>query len=641
MPRLRTPADLAGVKLEALYERQTKPVWIAVCTGTGCCAYGAKDLADGFEKEIAKRGIGGLVGLRRTGCHGFCERGPMVVIEPKGICYLHAELKDVPQIMDRSVLGDEAIERLLYLDEETGKRVRQAGDIPFYKHQHRILLANNVLIDATSILDYIAVGGYEALAKALARMSPEGVLREVKEANLRGRGGAGFPAAVKWESTRKASGAPKYVIVNGDEGDPGAYMDRSLLEGNPHSVIEGLILGAYAMGAAEGYIYVRQEYPLAHKHAQRAIDQAREYGLLGENILGSKFSFDVKIHRGAGAFVSGESTALMNAIEGHVGEPRPKYIHTSEKGLFGKPTCLNNVETWANVPFIVNRGAGWFRGMGTEGSKGTKIFSLVGKVKNSGLVEVPMGIALRDIVFKIGGGVPKGKKFKGVQTGGPSGGVLPESLLDLPVDFDELDKVGSMMGSGGMIVMDEDTCMVDTARYYVNFLAHESCGKCVPCREGLRQMLAILNRITAGQGREGDIELLEELAEVMELASLCALGRSASNPVRSTIRYFRAEYESHIREKRCPAGACPALIQYEIDQEKCSHPPCGACARACAVDAIQKVDGGSYLIVQEKCIKCGACYTACPDRFAAVHKAPAAAAVWQVAAPLVQLGIRA
>jgi NADH-quinone oxidoreductase subunit F len=331
----------------------------------------------------------------------------------------------------------------------------------------------------------------------------------------------------------------------------------------------------------------------------------------------------------------------MNAIEGHVGEPRPKYIHTSEKGLFGKPTCLNNVETWANVPFIVNQGAAWFRGMGTEASKGTKIFSLVGKVKNSGLVEVPMGIALRDIVFKIGGGVPKGKKFKGVQTGGPSGGVLPESLLDLPVDFDELDKVGSMMGSGGMIVMDEDTCMVDTARYYVNFLAHESCGKCVPCREGLRQMLAILNRITAGQGREGDIELLEELAEVMELASLCALGRSASNPVRSTIRYFRAEYESHIREKRCPAGACPALIQYEIDQEKCSHPPCGACARACAVDAIQKVDGGSYLIVQEKCIKCGACYTACPDRFAAVHKAPAAAAVWQVAAPLVQLGIRA
>jgi NADP-reducing hydrogenase subunit HndC len=636
MPRLNKPADLEDLKLKVLYERQAKPAWINVCAGTGCCAYGAESLAGGFEQEIQKRGLGNMIGVRRTGCHGFCERGPLVVIQPKEICYLRAQVKDVPEIIDKTVLGDKLIDRLLYVDEQTGKRIAHAADIPFYKHQQRIVLANNVLIDSTSILDYIAVGGYEALVKALTRMTPVAIIDEVKKANLRGRGGGGFPAGTKWESTRKAEGTPKYVIVNGDEGDPGAYMDRSVLEGNPHSVLEGLIIGGYAIGASEGYIYVRAEYPLAYKHALRAVEQAREYGLLGKNIFGTNFSFDVKIHRGAGAFVSGESTALMNAIEGHVGEPRPKYIHTSEKGLFGKPSCLNNVETWANVPFIINRGSAWYRTMGTEGSKGTKIFSLVGKVKNSGLVEVPMGVTLRDIIFKIGGGVPKGKKFKGVQTGGPSGGVLPESLLDLPVDFDELDKAGSMMGSGGMIVMDEDTCMVDTARYYVNFLAHESCGKCVPCREGLRQMLRILDRIVAGEGREGDIELLEELSGFMEMASLCALGRTASFPVRSTIRYFRHEYEAHIREKRCPAHACQALIQYEIDQEKCSHPPCGACSRACATEAVQKMDNGSYVIVQENCIKCGACYTACPDRFGAVHKVDVKPGAWQFPKPPVK-----
>ncbi|MFB3779009.1 MAG: NADH-ubiquinone oxidoreductase-F iron-sulfur binding region domain-containing protein [Bryobacteraceae bacterium] len=641
MPRLNKAADLAALKLEVMYERQAKPVWVTVCTGTGCCAYGAEALADSFEKEIEKRGLGGLVGLRRTGCHGFCERGPMVVIQPQDVCYQRAQIKDVPEILDETVVGKKVIDRLLYVDEQTGKRVTRSADIPFYKHQQRVLLANNILIDATNVRDYVAVGGYEALAKALTKMTPEAVLGEVKEAGLRGRGGAGFQAAVKWETTRRAEGAPKYVIVNGDEGDPGAYMDRSLLEGNPHSVLEGLIIGAYAIGASEGYIYVRQEYPLAHKHAQNAIEQARELGLLGKNILGSGFSFDVKIHRGAGAFVSGESSALMSAIEGKVGEPRPKYIHTSEKGLWSKPTCLNNVETWANVPFIISRGAKWFRSLGTEGSPGTKIFSLVGKVQNSGLVEVPMGMSLRDIIFKIGGGLPKGKKFKAVQTGGPSGGVLPEALLDLPVDFDELDKAGSMMGSGGMIVMDEETCMVDTARYYVNFLAHESCGKCVPCREGLRQMLAILDRITAGQGREGDLELLEELSEVMEMASLCALGRTAPFPVRSTIKYFRKEYEAHIREKRCPANSCTALIQYEIDQTKCSHPPCGACARACPVEAIQKADGGNYLIIQAKCSKCGACLTACPDRFSAIHKVPAKPAVYQVPVQPPQAEVRA
>jgi NADH-quinone oxidoreductase subunit F len=622
MSKLKIAADLESLRKNVIAQRETKSKWVTVCTGTGCCAYGAEALADGFEEEIKKLGLSVTVGIRRTGCHGFCERGPLVVIESKGhTCYVGAQLKDVPLIVEKTVVGDEAVERLLYLDGETGKRASNVEDIPFYKHQTRILLKNNSLIDASNILDYIAVGGYSALAKALTGMSPVDVLNEVKEANLRGRGGAGFPAGVKWESARKALDSTKYVIVNADEGDPGAYMDRSLLEGNPHSVLEGLILGAYAIGASQGFIYVRQEYPMAHKHAQKAIDQAREYGLLGKHIFGSSFSFDVKIHRGAGAFVSGESTALINAIEGHVGEPRPKYIHTTEKGLWGKPTCLNNVETWANVPFIINRGAEWFRTMGTESSKGTKIFSLVGKVNNTGLVEVPMGMSLRDIIFKIGGGLPEGKKFKAVQTGGPSGGVLPESMLDTPVGFDELTKVGSMMGSGGMIVMDQDTCMVDTARYYINFLAHESCGKCIPCREGLRQMLNILNRITAGEGREGDLDLLEELSEFMEMASLCALGQTASNPVRSTIRYFRDEFEAHIREKRCPAGVCTALIAYEIDPVKCTA--CGACAKSCAVGAIEKVDSKTYRVDQEKCIKCGSCYSTCPDKWGALVKVPA------------------
>jgi NADH:ubiquinone oxidoreductase subunit F (NADH-binding)/(2Fe-2S) ferredoxin/NAD-dependent dihydropyrimidine dehydrogenase PreA subunit len=621
MPRLKKPADLKKLKKEAIALRNSKKTWLAVCAGTGCRAYGAEPLADTFEEEIEKRGLGDTVGVRRTGCHGFCERGPLVVIQPEDTCYLGTKPKNVPDIIDKLTTGEGNVEKLLYLHEKGGKRLGKLNEIPFYKHQKRILLENNVLIDPSSIFDYIAVGGYSALAKVLSGMEPEAVLKEVTDANLRGRGGGGFPAGWKWETTRDAPGEPKYVIVNADEGDPGAYMDRSILEGNPHSVLEGLIIGAYTIGASQGFIYVRQEYPLARKHAERALEQAREYGFLGKNILGSDFSFDVIIHRGAGAFVSGESSALMCAIEGHVGEPRPKYIHTSEKGLWGKPSCLNNVETWANVPHIINHGAEWFGKMGTEKSKGTKIFSLVGKVNNTGLVEVPMGITLRDIIFKIGGGVPKGKKFKAVQTGGPSGGVIPESLLDLPVDFDELTKVGSMMGSGGMIVMDENTCMVDTARYYTNFLAHESCGKCVPCREGLRQTLEILNRIAAGQGKEGDLELLEELGEFMEDASLCALGQSASFPVRSTLKYFREEYEVHIREQRCPAGVCTDLIAYDIDQEKCTA--CGACYRNCPVEAVNKSKDKVFTIIQEKCIKCGACYTACPDKFDAVVKVPA------------------
>jgi NADH:ubiquinone oxidoreductase subunit F (NADH-binding)/NAD-dependent dihydropyrimidine dehydrogenase PreA subunit/(2Fe-2S) ferredoxin len=621
MSRLNNPADLNKLKEEIVAQRNAKQTWLAVCAGTGCRAYGAEQVAQALEDEIAKRGLADKVGVRQTGCHGFCERGPLIVIQPSEICYVGTQTKNIPAIIDELSSGKGAVDKLLYLDEESGKRLTHLDEIPFYKYQKRILLANNVLIDPSNILDYIALGGYSALAKALSGMTAEAVLNEVKTANLRGRGGGGFPAGRKWETTRNAHGEPKYVIVNADEGDPGAYMDRSILEGNPHSVLEGLILGAYAIGSTEGFIYVRQEYPLARKHAQEALEQAREYGLLGKNILGSNFSFDVKIHRGAGAFVSGESSALMSAIEGHVGEPRPKYIHTSEKGIWGKPSCLNNVETWANVPHIINKGAEWFRSMGTEGSKGTKIFSLVGKVRNTGLVEVPMGITLRDIIFKIGGGVPKGKKFKAVQTGGPSGGVIPESLLDLPVDFDELTKVGSMMGSGGMIVMDENTCMVDTARYYTNFLAHESCGKCVPCREGLRQMLNILNNITSGSGEEGDLQLLEELSEFMEAASLCALGQSAPFPVKSTLKYFRDEYLEHIQDKRCRAGVCAALIAYEIDQAKCEK--CGACLRNCPVGAIHKSEDKVHTVIQEKCIKCGACYTACPEKFAAVTKVPA------------------
>jgi NADH:ubiquinone oxidoreductase subunit F (NADH-binding)/(2Fe-2S) ferredoxin/NAD-dependent dihydropyrimidine dehydrogenase PreA subunit len=620
MSRLETPADLNKLRETIAAQRNAKETWLAVCAGTGCRAYGAETLAASLEEEIEKRGLNTKIGVRRTGCHGFCERGPLVVIQPSDVCYLGVQPKNVPDIVDKLCSGEGTVEGLLFLDEKSNAHFAHLDDIPFYKYQKRVVLGHNVLIDASEILDYIAVGGYSALAKALSGMTAESVLNEVKAAKLRGRGGGGFPAGRKWETTRNAPGEPKYVIVNADEGDPGAYMDRSILEGNPHGVLEGLILGAYAIGASEGFIYVRQEYPLARKHAQKALEQAREYGILGKNILGSGFSFDVKIHRGAGAFVSGESSALMSAIEGHVGEPRPKYIHTSEKGLWGKPSCLNNVETWANVPHIINNGAEWFCGMGTEGSKGTKIFSLVGKVKNTGLVEVPMGISLRDIIFKIGGGILKEKKFKAVQTGGPSGGVIPESLLDLPVDFDELTKVGSMMGSGGMIVMDENTCMVDTARYYMNFLAHESCGKCVPCREGTRQMLNILNNIAAGEGKAGDLELLEELAEFMESASLCALGQSAPFPVVSTLKYFRDEYEEHIRDKRCRANVCSALIAYDIDQEKCEA--CGSCLRACPVSAVNKSETKVFTIVQEKCIKCGACYTACPEKFNAVIKVP-------------------
>lgn len=617
MTVLHSYKELEELREKIISRRNTSAVSITLCSGTGCLAYGSNDTFSAFELEIKKQGLAEKVEVRRIGCHGFCGGGPIALIQPGNICYLGVKAKEVPDIVSKTLIKNKLVERLLYKDPETGDRVVNFDEIPFYKYQKRVLLTNNGLVSPRKIEDYLAVGGYSALSKVLSGWSKDDVIKVIKDSNLRGRGGGGFPTGRKWETTRNAPGDKKYVLINADEGDPGAFMDGSLMEGNPHSVLEGLIIGGYAIGAKEGFVYVREEYPLALEKIDIAIKTAREYGLLGVNILGSGFDFDVTIHRGAGAFVSGESSALMSAVEGHVGEPRPKYIHTSEKGLWDSPSCLNNVETWANVPHIINNGSDWFNSIGTEKSKGTKIFSLVGKIHNTGLVEVPMGTPMRDIVYRIGGGIPGGKKFKAVQTGGPSGGVLPESMLDIPVDFDKLTEAGSMMGSGGMIIMDESTCMVDTARYYINFLAHESCGKCVPCREGLRQMLRILNNITRGEGKDGDIELLEELSEMMREASLCALGQSAPNPVLSTIRHFRSEYEAHIRESRCPAGVCKAMITYRIDHEKCIG--CGICMKNCPTNAIFKIeDKKLYEIRQEDCVKCGSCITVCPEKAGAV-----------------------
>ena len=622
MPRLTNPAELVALRRQLAEQRKNKRVF-AVCSGTGCVAAKSGPCAEVIEHEIAKRGRKD-VELRRTGCFGPCERGPIVVVEPEGTMYFDVKPKDCEEIVAGALdgKGDGVVERLLYLDDK-GKRCRTEAEIPFYRLQKRVLLDANTRIDPTSIDDYIARGGYSALAKALFEMDPEKVLGWVKEADLRGRGGGGFPAGWKWDTTRNAADPVKYVIVNADEGDPGAFMDRGLLEGNPHSIIEGLMIGGFAIGSHEGFVYVRLEYPMAVDNTLLALKQAREYGLLGKNILGSGFDFDVTVHRGAGAFVSGESSALMTAIEGRVGQPRPKYIHTSVSGLWDKPSNLNNVETWANVPLIIQNGVDWFRSMGTEKSKGTKVFSLVGKVKNTGLVEVPMGITLRQMIHDIGGGVLKGKKFKAVQTGGPSGGFLPESLLDLKVDFDELTANGSMMGSGGMVVMDEDSCMVDAARFYVNFLAHESCGQCIPCREGLRQMHRILNSMVAGRGQEGDVELLEELSTFMQDASLCALGTSAPNPVMSAIKHFRQEFDAHVREQRCPALCCVDLIHYNIAADRCDG--CHLCFKECPTEAISGKPKAVHVIDHSKCIKCGNCLQACPEKRSAVMKVAGAA----------------
>jgi NADH-quinone oxidoreductase subunit F len=618
MARIHSSAELEALRQDILSKRDPDKPCITLCTGSACLASGSARVAEAIETEIEKQGLRGKVGIRKTGCHGFCERGPIIIKNPEGICYFQIEPGDVAEIVAETVKEKKIVERLLYSDPDSGEKIAHEHEIPFYKNQERLVFGSNGSIDPKSIEDYLAIGGYGALTKALTGMSATEVLEEVKKSNLRGRGGGGFPAGIKWEGSRNAPGDIKYVIVNADEGDPGAYMDRSLLEGNPHAILEGLTIGAYAVGAHEGYIYVRQEYPLAVENVMLAIKQAEELGFLGDDILGSGFNFKVIVHQGAGAFVCGESTALMTALEGRVGEPRPKYIRSNIRGLWNRPSVLNNVETWANVPLIISKGADWFTQFGTEGSKGTKIFSLVGKITNTGLVEVPMGMTLRDIIYKIGGGIPNGKKFKAVQTGGPSGGCIPEELLDLEVGFDELSKAGSMMGSGGMIVMDEDTCMVDVARYFIAFLTDESCGKCVPCREGLRQMLKILTNITEGRGREGDLELLEELSETAKEAALCALGQSAPNPFLSTLRYFRDEYEAHIKEKRCPALSCKELIAYYIDPNKCQG--CGRCLRNCPAEAI---DGGKkriHIIDQDACTKCGTCFEVCPSKFGAVTK---------------------
>ncbi len=618
MARINSPEELEQFRKELLSTRDPSTPCISVCAGAGCLASGAAEVIAAFKTELETQGLTARVQIKGTGCPGFCERGPVVVIYPEEICYLQVKPEDVPEIISQTIKEKKVVERLLYVEPSTGEKTTYESDIPFYKHQKRHIIGSNIKIDPKTIDDYLFIGGYSALAKVLFGMTPEAVLEEVKKSNLRGRGGGGFPAGRKWEGSRDAPEEIKYVIVNADEGDPGAFMDRALLEGNPHSILEGLIIGAYAIGSHEGYVYVRQEYPLAVENITLAIARAEAYGFLGKDILGSGFDFTVMVHQGAGAFVCGESTALMTALEGRPGEPRPKYIRSNVKGLWDRPSVLNNVETWANVPLIINRGADWFTQFGTEGSKGTKIFSLVGKIANTGLVEVPMGITLRDIIHKIGGGIPGGKKFKAVQTGGPSGGCIPESLLDLEVGFDELSKVGSMMGSGGMIVMDEDTCMVDVARYFLNFLTDESCGKCVPCREGMRQMLKVLTNITQGKGKAGDIELLQELSEVAKDASLCALGQSAPNPFLSTLQYFRDEYEAHIQERRCPALSCKELISFYIDPLKCTA--CMICLRQCPSDAIIGAKRQVHVVVQEKCTKCGTCFDACPSRFGAVMK---------------------
>jgi len=617
MSRVNSFAELEKLRQEIKAGRDPNKACITLCSGTACSASASESVNEALERELKTQGLRGEIDIRRTGCHGFCEQGPLVVIYPEETCYIKVKPKDAAEIV-QSVKERKVVDRLLYTNPATGEKIVRESEIPFYKNQQRIIFGPNRWIDPKSIEDYLYIDGYSALSKAFAQMTPAQVLEEIKKANLRGRGGGGFPAGRKWEETKNAPGEPRYVIVNCDEGDPGAYMDRSLMEGNPHSVIEGLIIGAYAIGAHEGFVYVRQEYPLAVENLNLALKQAEEYGLLGENILGSGFDFHVKVHRGAGAFVSGESSALMSAIEGRVGEPRMKYIHTAVEGVKNKPSCLNNVETWATVPFIINKGSGWFNSIGTEGSKGTKIFSLVGKVNNTGLVEVPMGMTLRQIIYDIGGGIPKGRKFKGVQTGGPSGGVIPERYLDTPIDFDELTKVGSMMGSGGMIVMDEDTCMVDIARYFVNFCREESCGKCIPGREGLRVLSGILTGICEGRGKEEELQTLERVAEVMKDASLCALGATAANPVLTTLRYFRDEYEAHIKDKRCPAKVCKDLITYYIDPEKCQA--CMICLRNCPTGAIQGGKNLVHWIEQDKCIKCGICYQVCPERFSAVVK---------------------
>jgi len=590
-------------------ELKTYRTHVLVCAGTACVSNKSLEIRAAFEREIKRLGLEDEVQVIDTGCNGFCERGPIAVVKPDDVFYQRLTEEDIPFLVEEHFLKGRPVERLMYVPEDKEKPIPRMSDIEFFKHQRLVVLRNRGRIDPEQIDEYIAFDGYGALVKALTSMSPEEIIGEIKASGLRGRGGAGFPTGIKWELCRKAKGDVKYLICNADEGDPGAYMDRSILEADPHAVIEGMTIGAKAIGAEKGFVYVRDEYPLAVKRIRKAIEQATDYGLLGRNILDTDFSFEIEVVRGGGAFVCGEETALMASIEGKVGRPRPRPPFPAEKGLWGKPTNINNVETWANVPIIIQRGSEWYSRLGTEKSKGTKVFSLVGKINNSGLVEVPMGITLREIIYNIGGGIPGGKKFKAVQSGGPSGGCIPADLLDLPVDYEELTKAGAIMGSGGLIVMDEDTCMVDVALYFVSFLTDESCGKCTPCRVGLQRMKEMLTAITEGRGREGYLERLEEIANSIKNGSLCGLGQTAPNPVLTTLRYFRDEYEAHIRDKRCEAGVCKQLITYSIDQDKCTG--CGVCMRACSVGAISGEKKSPHIIDSALCIKCGSCKEVC------------------------------
>ncbi len=618
--RLGSPRDLANLRLEIRLRHDPSRPEIVICHGTGCVANGSPKLTQAFKDALAEAGIDAKVmpGIKKTGCQGFCSRGPLVTIKPKGLFYQQVSASDAAEIVEKTLVKGEIVERLLYKDVKTGKPLPTVDEIPFYNLQSRVVLKNIGKIDPTRIEDYIAAGGYEALARALSSMTPAQVLDEVDASGIRGRGGAGFPTGRKWRgaiAARDKKGGPVYVVVNGDEGDPGAFMDRTVMEGDPHAVLEGLILGAFALGSQSGYLYVRAEYPLAIAHLEMAMAQARELGLLGDNILNSGFSFDARINRGAGAFVCGESTALFTSIEGKAGEPRPKYVRSVEEGLWGCPTVLNNVETWANIPLIIENGADWYKKMGVPKSTGTKVFSLVGKVNNVGLVEVPMGTPLSYIVEEIGGGTPDGRPFKAVQTGGPSGGCIPYEHKDAAVDFDSLTKLGSMMGSGAMIVMDNRDCVVDVARYFLRFLEEESCGKCIPCRLGLTRMREILDDFSKGWGSEKDIDDLVSLAQAVQDSALCALGTSSPNPVLTTLHYFRDEYLAHINQHKCPAGVCKDLITYSIDPDACTG--CGTCARQCPQSAIKGEKKKPHAIDESACIRCGICLESC--KFGAVR----------------------
>ncbi len=608
MKRVKSISDLEEIRESSLRKRGSKRALVRICN-TGCRARRSLAIIEALEQEIEKQGLADKLEVKKTGCHGFCEVGPVLVIEPANIFYCRVQPQDVQEILSKTVVQGRVLDRLLWKDPESGDPVQFEKDLPFYQKQNKAISFNSGRIDPTDIEDYIGFGGYFALGKAITSMTPAQVVTTVEASGIRGRGGAGFPAGIKWRICSNAPGYTKYMIANADEGDPGAFMDRVLMEGDPHSIIEGLAIGAFAIGAEQGFIYVREEYPIAIEYLAMAITQAEEYGLLGDDILGSGFNFSINMNKGAGAYVCGEETALMVSIEGKSGTPRSRPPYPALEGLWGKPTVLNNVETLANIPKILSRGAQWYSSIGTKGSKGTKIFSLVGKVKNTGLVEVEMGTTLREIIFDIGGGIRKGKQFKAVQTGGPSGGCIPLSKIDLPVDYDSLRDAGAIMGSGGMIVMDETSCMVDVARYFLNFLLFESCGKCVPCREGLKQMHHILANICAGHGQEGDLATLTELAEVMMSASLCALGGTAANPVLSTIRYFRDEYNLHIHDKKCPAGVCKNLFEYMIDEKLCTG--CTLCLTMCPEKAITGEEKKTHWIDQGKCIRCGICFTGC------------------------------